>query len=530
LNNVGYPYNFSSSASDYADKLTTKPIDLSGLTASDSVFLSFYYQPGGLGDFPEFSDSLIVEFLAPGSPSIEPIDEEPYWKHAWSTTGSSSARFKQVMIHIKDPQFFYSGFKIRFRNYGIVSGSIDIWNLDYVFLDRLRFKHDTIGGLNREDVAFQYRATTMLGNRYTSMPLSHFETNPDGFMRDTLTVFKRNNDVGANIVGSRGATVYHDGVLQTNYPLTGSVETAPANANYTTLYHLDTLNFRYDTTGIDSCATVYDVKFFHNTTPDFCKENDTMYVSQTFSNYYAYDDGTAENAYGPVGEAGYDVLLAYRFTLAKPDALTGIAIHFSPSVLNEDNKTFYLTIWDNSGPGGAPGSIIYQETVLYDVIYGNTNNRFYVYPLSSLVNVSGTIYIGWKQTDIATMNIGFDRNNVNNDRIYYNVGFGWNNSSFKGSLMMRPVFNSCVTNNVGIKEETAKKAGQVMLYPNPAHETVNIGSAQPVQQVNVFDLTGQQLMNLGAVTAIPIDGLAKGIYLVNVKTSAGSSVHRLVVE
>lgn len=528
LNDKGYPYDFNTTTATICDFLTSKPIDLSGLTAADSVFLSFYYQPAGLGDAPEPGDSLAVEFLPSGG-NPESNDD---WSYVWSVPGSTLKPFRQVMLHIKDSQFLYSGFRFRFKNKGIPSGNIDIWNIDYVFLDRLRSKYDTIGGPSREDVAFQYQATTLLNGKYTSMPLTHFMTDPSGFVKDTIKVFKRNNDIGANIVGSRGVKVEREGGSALTYNLTGTIETAPTNSNYTTLYQLDTLGFIYDTSGIDSCAAVFHTKFYHNTTPDLCKENDTMYFSQFLSNYYAYDDGTAENAYGPVGEDGYDVLLAVKFNNVKADALAGVAIHFSPSVENNDLNTFNLTIWDNSGPGGAPGSIIYQETELYDVVYGNINNKFHVYPLSSPVSIpAGTFYVGWKQTEIEKINVGFDRNCVNNDRIWYNVGFGWTTSSFKGSLLVRPVFDACDTDVVGVEEKIpAQTVNEVLLYPNPAHQVVNINSKLPIEQVHVFDMAGQRLMSLSSSSVIQLDGLARGIYLVQVKTSAGPSVHRLVVE
>ncbi|MEY3849764.1 MAG: hypothetical protein RJA38_205, partial [Bacteroidota bacterium] len=62
----GYPYNFADEFSyGSADTLTSLPIDLSTLTATDQVFLSFFYQGGGLGNNPDVGDSLIVEFYSP---------------------------------------------------------------------------------------------------------------------------------------------------------------------------------------------------------------------------------------------------------------------------------------------------------------------------------------------------------------------------------------------------------------------------------------------------------------------------------
>jgi hypothetical protein len=57
LNWKGNPYS-NSTTSGNADTLTSKPFRLA-YAPSDSLYLSFFYQPGGRGNFPEFIDSLI---------------------------------------------------------------------------------------------------------------------------------------------------------------------------------------------------------------------------------------------------------------------------------------------------------------------------------------------------------------------------------------------------------------------------------------------------------------------------------------
>src|SRR6185369_6365580 len=103
------------------------------------------------------------------------------WVHVWAVPGSPLADFKQVMIPITNPLFFNAEFKIQFKNHCIISGSIDHWHLDYVYLNQFRTAADT----NRDDVAFRYEGMTLLNNSYLSMPLTHYATNPVGLMRDT---------------------------------------------------------------------------------------------------------------------------------------------------------------------------------------------------------------------------------------------------------------------------------------------------------------------------------------------------------
>ena len=52
----------------------------------------------------------------------------------------------------------------------------------------------------------------------------------------------------------------------------------------------------YDLSACNGAAFV-DVKFWTNATPDVCAYNDTMRYRQEISNYYSYDDGSAEAGY-----------------------------------------------------------------------------------------------------------------------------------------------------------------------------------------------------------------------------------------
>ncbi len=76
----GFPYDFTagSTTSAVADFLTSKPIHLNN-PLSDSVYLSFFYQPQGNGNAPEYQDSLVVQFKNATSG----------WKNVWAKRGTT---------------------------------------------------------------------------------------------------------------------------------------------------------------------------------------------------------------------------------------------------------------------------------------------------------------------------------------------------------------------------------------------------------------------------------------------------------
>ncbi len=157
LNQFGLPYNNATNAGGQADYLTSNQIDLSPFSTFDSVFLSFYFEPGGQGDYPGVGDSLVVEIL----------DQAGYWQQLWVDTGyidSVPDTFQQVLLQIPQQDsfatFFHSGFQFRFRNVVSVYGLNNMWHIDYVRLGKNRNFSDTV--IN--DMAFQYPFPTVLKN------------------------------------------------------------------------------------------------------------------------------------------------------------------------------------------------------------------------------------------------------------------------------------------------------------------------------------------------------------------------------
>src|SRR5690606_29411601 len=135
------------------------------------------------GNFPEFVDTFLVEFKVPADTS---------WRWAWSTKGEDFPQldrpFRKVMIPIRDTALLKKGFQFRFRNYAQLNGGWDHWHLDYIRLDKGRFRHDTVS----LDYAFMYRGRSLL-KVYQSIPLRHFLASPVSRMSETFNMSLVNN-------------------------------------------------------------------------------------------------------------------------------------------------------------------------------------------------------------------------------------------------------------------------------------------------------------------------------------------------
>ena len=158
-------------------------------------------------------------------------------------------------------------------------------------------------------------------------------------------------------------------------------------------------------------------------------------------------------------------------------------------------------------------------------------NGFYEYYLPEPVAVSGTYYIGWKQTSPNKLNIGFDKNINNQDKIFYDLGSGWNNTGFEGSLMMRPVFVSAMDSIIaGISTPNISKWS---IYPNPASFQFTIDLLDERGKYYVHDLNGRLISQdfIYGSAFVDVSQFTNGVYIVSVEHENGSfSRDKIVIQ
>ena len=521
LNEAGYPHDWTiSGTSDWADQLTSKPIDLSQKGVGDSLYLSFYYQAGGRGDAPELDDSLVLELYLPSNGT---------WQSFWGINGFTSDEWYYQHLLLDEPAYFQNGFQFRFRSYGALTGSLDHWNLDYVYLNESRSLADT----SMNDWAFTQPPLSML-DQFTAMPWKHYQQIAQDITLDQLILPSYNSSSSQKLLQPCAMDVFYEGNLETTVPYAASVLNVPPLSYFDMLYSPGS-GFEFEPQ-INDTFVQFDVRFYiaTNTTPERLKENDTIYHNQIFENFYAYDDGSAEAAYGLVGQGAE---LAYRFVLPdgiSNDTLRALKMHFSPSVNDASGDPFFIQIWEDSM--GMPGNLMYTTDdfnlpVFYYPEYNLGVNGYYEYELPMLVPVSDTFYIGWRQSSADRLNIGFDRNVNRKQDIFYNLGTGFQNTIFDGALMMRPVFTSAMDNVASIPV-LENKNYHLKVYPNPANQFVTI-EIESNGEVEVFDLHGRRIFShfISEKFQLNTQYWDNGIYLVQFTAPSGKkSVEKIIIQ
>ncbi len=499
----GRLYASASSSGFEADHLTSRPINLN-YPSSDNIWLSFYYQPGGLGDTPENKDSLILQFFAP---------EEDKWYSVWRQGGLVQKRFKPVIIKIDKPRFLKDGFRFRFINWASLSptisepsiaGNCDQWNLDYIYLNRNRNEADTA----LADVSFRTPIRSLL-KTHEAMPWKQFRQVFLQEMGSSIPIHYRNNDIITRNV-TRNFTIkdVYSGTLALSFSA-GAANIDPR----TSIDYNAGLIYTFNTSGTDSakfritCILITD---------DFDpKENDTIKYDQVFSNYFAFDDGTSEGGYGINGLGSKNAMVAYKFKSYMQDTLRAVNICFNDSYMNSNLRSFDIVVWNDNND--MPGDIIYtMEGVMVE--QGQGINGFYTYILPDGVMVNDVFYIGWKQRSETFLNAGFDVNTPHRGRQFYYLNGEWHQSQVSGSIMIRPVVGNPIkaTSVDDIQEDTNKSSFRI--WPNPAGDFINIYfkdlALSPDSYITIIDLQGRRVMNVPFSERIDISSLKAGLYTV----------------
>lgn len=502
LNANGFPYAIGTTYTNTADYLHSKPLDLSAYTAADSLYFTFLVQPEGLGDVPEATDSLRLEFYA---------KDLGQWFHVWSMAGDTTSPFKVVHIPVKDAKYFKRGFQFRFSNYGALSGALDHFHIDYVHLRTQSHLADTLF----KDFAWVYPMNTLLQD-YTAVPWDHYKNTPKPYRNDFPVVLHNgsstpeNNQFPGQFTIDQLANQLGQFSLPGSQLSNGDLNYEP-NTTYASTHNVSAFG-SFPTSGAGNeqafrVSGTLSVQF-----PNLSL-NDTTSFYQQFSNFYSYDDGSAEAAFGPTGAQSR---LAVQFDAYEADSLIGVSFHFVPSVIDVSSKLFLISVWSNEN--GHPGTLLYEDDVFFPrtPLYGDERGIFvpYYFADTQKVSVASSFFIGWRQLDAERLNLGLDRNIDQSDKIQYSVdgGFTWFTSPYEGAAMVHPIFSTALDASLGLSNDAVAPATWTV-YPNPCQKEVHVDLPIPYQgkQIILYDAMGKVMLSQTEST-FDISMLPNGVY------------------
>jgi hypothetical protein len=518
----GFPYN-NTINKDYSgpgDSLISQPINLltndlsMPYTLSDSIMLSFYYQPNGNGYHLNNEDSLYVYFKA----------RNGLWFKVWSVGGQfNSTDFAHVIIPITDANYLHGNFQFMFTTFTRQVGNANHWNIDYVLLDQDR----KVNVDYYYDYAIQQDPASLLKN-YASMPYDHFTINQASQMQDKVyfrisSVYNEGLNIETTARDSfNGSQIYYENETAANNLLAYS-----SKERFLNIYTIPALPGN-DPIVINRSVSIKEGGTLENEN----KENDKLLSKQIFHDYYAYDDGTAERGFGfdqNTNPTNIEGQIAYGFDIAKKDTLYAISTFFNQAVFDVSGRRFTYRIWKAlGGVNGAANDDLIYESELELPVYSSQNGMrtFHSHYLdTTLVVEPGRYYIGWWQQSIYNLNVGWDMNFGNtrdpdkpNFNLYYKAIGDWTNQGLpNGTLMMRPHLGSQRDMNASI--HTPKSENKINVFPNPTSSVVSFGKKYELAQL--INLSGQVILEASEADYMNVSAVISGIYYVKLWNAKG---------
>lgn len=349
----------------------------------------------------------------------------------------------------------------------------------------------------------------------SAAPDTQDPTVPSGLSASNIaqTSFDVSWNASSDNVGVAGYTVYLGGVSQgtttgtsysfsgltaaTNYSVTVDAFDAAGNTSaQSSALSVTTLS------GGGGSSTVISANFFETGWQDW---NDGGSDASRINN--------SSNAY----EGSYSLRIRDNTNSSvittDPFNLTGyssieVEFYFRP-VGMENGEDFWLQYNDGSG---------FSTVAVWTVDGSNiSNNTFY----TSTVTLSSGDY---SFVNGGTFRFRNDAS-INNDRIYIDA------VTITGFTGTGPTATSLSTHSMGFSpsfqtEDYEEEELTLRLYPNPAHQAINLGLDQQIEEVKVFNTAGQLMIRKTRNTEkLDVSKLTDGLYIITVLTEDGTVLH-----
>ncbi len=600
LNQFGEIYSTMQATATPADTLTSRPIRLDTLftpnyrpiNIEDSIYFSFFFQPGGgmgepwalLGDKPESNDSLLLEFgyktgewvigeiieefiiiedfLEVGDLIESPCEPDTYitieenlfpedtlwfvcdtimipemvWEMVWHTKGMSLQElydetgqyFKQVLIPITDEKYLNAGFQFRFRNYASMGNNSLPGWLGNI--DQWNIDYVVLD-INRSEADTLYKDVAFVNSAPTI--LKKYQQMPwnqfKGFQTEELTDTLRMKLTNLDDITKNTSFNYY--VYEDNGNLVYHHD--GGSYNLESFYSFGYQNY--------SPHSEPAVRFL---LPE--DENDSaIFIINHIHKEAGLGDKRAENDTITYYQRFYNY---YAYDDGSPENGYGLSVPGSslayrfelniPDTLRAVqmffNRTFDMVNQQEfvltvwNNDNNKPGEIIYQKPMTLP-LFGDSINEYQTYKLDEPLAVSGTFYVGWKQNSNTNLNIGFDRNNDASSHIFYNTDGSWTNTFYYGALMIRPMLGQRFS-LANINE--AKAENNFKIYPNPLSGNVlKLSYDKNINDmyINIFDMMGRLVFQDKDRRELDLSSLNNGIYIIELRCKDSTNRQQIII-
>ena len=537
LNSNGTPYGGGFNRADY---LTSNYIDLSGITANDSVYLSYFLQAKGNTYNHQQRDSIELEFK----------NDKGEWKSVASHKGISPNNpsdyippFQQYNI-VVDKSFYHRGFQFRFVNYNYRLGVYSTWHLDYV-----KMVVNQKPSLNLMDIAFIKPPNKFL-KTYSAIPYKQLSGHENEELANTTEIELYNHfletaedlvDPRLNIKEITTGTQIYEGALVN---LVSQLNPAVGINRFSNAFDAGQIADAIASVPAGQLPLIFRTTYTFDQDQEtpLLEENNKAFSDTEVGYTMAYDDGTAELNIAAEANNSTKSQIAVKFHLNEGDSLRAIQFHFPRLFDDVSKQLFNIKIWvGDLNKEEADYTYQLQKPIYADGIF-DTLQGFTTYPLTDdlydsipkpLYIPAGDYYIGWQQFTVSSAGqfipVGFDRNYKGGEAItYYKSTGDWKPLSelstsplLKGVPMIRAKFqNSLLTSAT----KDLDKVQSLSFYPNPSNGTIWLDKKLelPVNSTyKIYDAMGNKVQSGRMESQLNISNLQGNLYYIQVMKADG---------
>jgi hypothetical protein len=500
LNNDGSPYS-NNSGYGVCDVLVSDKINLSSKSLGDSIYLSFFWNFNINGEFPDYEDSLKIDFLN--------INND--WITVWDANGGllnfkNQFTFDDILV---ENDFLHQNFMFKIYNKGNSEGPFDSWLIDYVYLDENRNKNDSIF----LDRTLSFQANKIFKD-HISIPYSHILSSNS--FTDSVSIKINNLDKDIQPINYTLKSFFNNEnngyLIYDNEPVSPILSGHEERIINTKPIEVSNFLANNDSTSIEILFYIEsgDSSYINQD----LRLNDTMRFNVFFNNSYSYDDGSAEFAAG-LNQKNSELVLKHRtFT---EDTLTHIEIYFPNNLYSSYSSDIELLVYKNLDNENS--KIVSQLSSV------NFNDNFNLFELNNPIIVKDSFYIGFRQFENSFLPVGLDKNSSTSEKIYYKVDNNWfQNDVIKGSLMIRPVFSKTDYVLTDLKNEKLKKS--ISIFPNPSRGIFNL--SEKVKNVIIYSIDGKIIKSINNTNSINLKEYKSGYYLIQIFDKNRIERHKLI--
>lgn len=538
LNSEGDIYSNATTFPFEADFLTSYPVRLDSIfdenhiglwetTAADSIYLSFYYQPQGLGDVPLPNDSLVLQF---GHYTDDTVFShiEFMWLRIDSLYNSLGEPFGEGDTLFAGATISYFGCDynsvVATKNY-IYTDSIyvpcdsvsivetewkNIWAVggqaidSFLVQNNVYFKRVMIPITDtvwlRSDFQFRffnYGSMSVINSWKSNTDHWHIDKVYLGTGRSMNDLYSREirfvQPAHSLLSPYTSIPLWHydqDMMVDTITVYTNNLDSIAHSCTYTYTVQdesgilLPGFNYPGFTDIMEPYATfdINSYKPFANipvnsyfdyleidsaefTVNHMINDDDELTVGDTIHSQQRFDNYFAYD--DGTAERSYGASSDNTKMVVQFRTWTSDTLRGVQIYFNKVQGDYNLRNFDIgvwSDNNGKPGTLIDTMENKRPIFLGS--GEFSTYLFSDIIRMGVDVfYIGVIQKTNDNLNIGFDKNTNSRSKTFYNTDGQWINSPFDGSLMIRPLFGKALADSGKI---TKSYPAELKIYPNPA--------------------------------------------------------------